>query len=108
MYYFNITYFDDDNNEHFSDCRKIISVIEINRDLNDRSQRLLIPHRSIHFWRTNLPADEFSMEDIIHLYKDHGTSEQFHSEFKSDLDLERLPSSKFNTNQLWLQLSKIA
>nr|CRH07956.1 protein of unknown function [Candidatus Magnetococcus massalia] len=27
-------------------------------------------------------------EDVIALYKAHGTSEQFHSEFKTDLDLE--------------------
>jgi|GEM_PF-2572476 len=31
------------------------------------------------------------------LYSDHATSEQFHSEFKTDLDLERLPSGKFDT-----------
>ena len=34
------------------------------------------------------------------LYSDHATSEQFHSEFKTDLDLERLPSGKFDTNNL--------
>lgn len=28
---------------------------------------------------------------IIELYQDHRTSEQFHSEIKTDLDLERLP-----------------
>ena len=30
-------------------------------------------------------------QDIIGLYADHGTHEQFHSEFKTDLDLTRLP-----------------
>ena len=30
----------------------------------------------------------------------HGTSEQFHSEFKTDLDIEQLPSGKFATNAL--------
>jgi len=34
------------------------------------------------------------------LYCDHATSEQFHSEFKTDLDIERLPSGKFATNDL--------
>jgi hypothetical protein len=34
------------------------------------------------------------------LYRDHATSEQFHSEFKTGLDLERLPSGKFDTNNL--------
>lgn len=32
----------------------------------------------------------------------HGTMEQFHSEIKTELDLERLPSSKFATNDLAL------
>ncbi len=30
--------------------------------------------------------------------QDHDTSEQFHSEFKTDMNLERLPSGKFATN----------
>jgi hypothetical protein len=35
---------------------------------------------------------------VVELYYDHGTSEQFHSEIKTDLDLERLPAGKFATN----------
>uniref|UniRef100_UPI00037B8F20 transposase n=1 Tax=Paenisporosarcina sp. TG20 TaxID=1211706 RepID=UPI00037B8F20 len=42
--------------------------------------------------------------EIINLYHDHGTSEQFHSELKTDLDLERFPSGKFATNNLILHL----
>jgi hypothetical protein len=34
------------------------------------------------------------------LYRDYATSEQFHSEFRSDLDLNRLPSGRFDTNAL--------
>ena len=33
----------------------------------------------------------FRRKDVIDLYKHHGTHEQFHSEIKTDLDLERLP-----------------
>jgi hypothetical protein len=33
---------------------------------------------------------------VIELYRQHATSEQFHSEFKTDLDLERLPTGKFS------------
>ena len=36
------------------------------------------------------------------LYRQHATSEQFHSEFKTDL--ERLPSGKFPTNDLVMHL----
>jgi hypothetical protein len=34
--------------------------------------------------------------------------EQFHSELKTDLDLERLPSGKFDTNDVVLHLSAFA
>ncbi len=30
-------------------------------------------------------------EEVIGLYRRHGTHEQFHSEIKTDLDMERLP-----------------
>lgn len=39
---------------------------------------------------------------VIGSYRDHATSEQFHSELKTDLNLERLPSGKFATNDLVL------
>jgi hypothetical protein len=45
---------------------------------------------------------------LFALYHDHGTSEQFHSEIKNDLDLERLPSGKFATNDLVLHLGIFA
>ena len=48
------------------------------------------------------------MQDIIDLYKDHATHEQFHSEFKTDMDLERLPSGKFDTNFLVCTLAAVA
>ena len=42
------------------------------------------------------------------MYHAHGTSEQFHSELKTDFDLERLPSGKFQTNELVLLLGMVA
>ena len=59
-------------------------------------------------WTTSLPAGQFSSADVIALYADHGTHEQFHSEFKTDLDLTRLPSGKFDTNYLVCQLAAVA
>ena len=58
---------------------------------------MLVPEITLEGWTTSLPA-EFSANDIISLYAGHGTHEQFHSEFKTDLDLTRLPSGKFDTN----------
>ena len=97
----------EDDTIHTVECRRILSVVEINRDLNT-GEELLIPFRSLHMWRTNLPKTKFPPRRILDLYKDHGTSEQFHSEFKTDLDLERMPSQKFDTNDLWLHLSQLA
>ena len=57
------------------------------------------------FW-TNLPCARAS--EIIDLYHDHGTSEQFHSEFKSDLDIERLPSNKLCVNKIVLLCGMLA
>lgn len=34
-------------------------------------------------------------EDVIELYRQHATSEQYHNEFKTDMDLQQLPSCKF-------------
>jgi hypothetical protein len=41
---------------------------------------------------------------VAELYERRGTAEQFHSEIKTDLDLERLPSGKFVTNAMVLLL----
>ena len=46
-----------------------------------------------------------SRKEVVALYKNHGTHEQFHSEFKTDLDLERLPSKYFKTNDLVMTLA---
>ena len=68
-------------------------------------QKLLIPEiEAATFWTSlKLPAKQ-----VVELYHQHGTSEQFHSEIKSDMDLERLPSGKFATNALVLSLGQVA
>ena len=42
------------------------------------------------------------------LYHAHGKCEQFHSEIKTDMGVERLPSGKFVTNELVLELTVLA
>lgn len=39
----------------------------------------------------------FDLEDIITLYHNHAIYEQFHSDIKTDMRIERLPSGKFDT-----------
>ena len=45
---------------------------------------------SLEGWTTSLKPDAADHAKVIGLYQDHATSEQFHSEFKTDLDLERV------------------
>lgn len=80
-------------------CRRIVRVTERTSDRN--GQMLLMPQITLEGWWTNL---DMAPEEVISLYRDHATSEQFHSEFKTDLDLERLPSGKFATNALVMAL----
>lgn len=85
--------------------RRIHRLIE--RTVDIRGQVLLVPVIEYDFWDTTLPA-AFRPIEVIRLYEDHGTHEPFHSEFKTDLDLERLPSGKFATNDLILSLAGLA
>lgn len=61
-----------------------------------KGQALLVPQLELDVWETSLTLPA---EQVIALYCQHGTHEQFHSEIKSDLDLERLPSGKFATQR---------
>jgi len=67
--------------------------------------RFLIPELEVSTWWTNLTEDEAT---CINLYHNHATSEQFHSELKTDMDIEKLPSGKFKTNALFLSLGTLA
>ena len=71
----------------------------VERTVDSSGQRLLVPEIEIEGWWTTL---DLPMKRVIGLYEDHGTSEQFHSEIKTDMDLERLPLGKFATNALIL------
>lgn len=85
----------------------LFMVVEVVERLTDAKtgQRFLIPELDVSAWWTNLPEDEAV---CIDLYHKHATSEQFHSELKSDMGLESLPSGKFATNALILNLSALA
>ena len=71
-------------------------------------QPLLFPALELEGWWTNLDKASCTPDALIALYQRRGTSEQYHSEFKTDLDLERLPSGKFDTNALVLALAALA
>jgi len=73
----------------------------IDRDGNP----LLVSDIEVETWWTNMYE---APETVIELYHAHGTSEQFHSELKSDMGVERLPSGKMNVNALILSLAMMA
>jgi len=67
--------------------------------------KLLFPEIEVETFWTNLYE---TPEEVIELYHAHGTSEQFHSELKSDMGIERLPSGKFAVNSVILHIAMIA
>jgi len=85
--------------------RRVYRLTE--RTIDKHGVVLLLPEYVLEGWTTTLPP-KFSPAEIIALYCDHATHEQFHSEFKTDMDLERLPSGKFDTNYLVCQLAAVA
>jgi hypothetical protein len=92
-----------DHQGHTYCFRRVIRVTE--RTIDKKGQTLLVPDIELEGWWTSLAYPD---EQIVALYQDHGTSEQFHSEFKTDLDIERLPSGKFDTNDLVLAFGVFA
>lgn len=85
--------------------RRVLRLVQ--RTIDRHGQQLLVPQFELEGWSTSLPA-QFGAPDIVALYAGHGTHEQFHAEFKSELDLERLPSGKFDTNYLVCALAALA
>jgi len=88
---------------HRGPARMVVEVVE--RTIRADGQLLLVPEVEVQAWWTSLPEDP---DTVIRLYQEHGTMEQFHSEFKTDLDLERLPSGHLATNNLVLQCALLA
>jgi hypothetical protein len=70
-------------------------VFEVTERTSKKGQGLLFPEITVDTYWSSLDLEPY---ETILLYHDHGTSEQFHSELKSDMDLERLPSGQFSSN----------
>jgi hypothetical protein len=80
-------------------------VFEVTERTIKKGQALLFPEVSVDNYWVSLDLQPY---EAILLYHDHGTSEQFHSELKSDMDLERLPSGRFESNAFVLLLGMLA
>ena len=95
-----ITYRTEDGTEKRATIRMGHEITE--RTMDQKGQFLLVPDIEVNTWWTNT---DFTDRDVIAHYHAHGECEQFHSELKTDMDLERLPSGKFQTNGLVLELA---
>ncbi len=95
-----ITYQAQDGTTKHATIRMGYEIIE--RTIDKKGQFLLIPDIEANVWWTNTG---FTDREVIEHYHAHGESEQFHSELKTDMDPERLPSGKFETNELVLELA---
>lgn len=81
-------------------------VFEVTERRMKKGQQLIFPEYQVDTYWCSI--EQLDAKEAISLYHDHGTSEQFHSELKSDMGLERLPSGRFSTNSLVLHLSMLA
>jgi len=86
--------------EVLDDVRCVFEVTE--RTIDADGIPLLFAEIEIKSWWTNLKCEA---EKVIELYHGHATSEQFHSELKHDMDVERLPSGKFAVNMIVLAVA---
>ena len=93
-----------ENGEQKTICNRIVyAMTELTSAPN--GQMFLVPEYEVNMFWTNLGDSD---DEIINLYHAHGECEQFHSEIKTDMGVERLPSGKFDTNELVLELTLIA
>ncbi len=83
--------------------RCVFEVTE--RRIKADGQHLLIPDIEVNTYWTSL-TDPVTV--VVEQYHQHATSEQYHAEFKGEIDLERLPSGKFKTNHLVLHCALVA
>lgn len=77
----------------------------IERTVDKHGQFLFPADIEVNTWWTNTGMSD---TELISQYHAHGECEQFHSEIKTDMDVERLPSGKFATNALVLELTILA
>ena len=98
-----VDYKDSEGNDKSITMRIVYEIIE--RTMDCDGQFLLEPDIECNTIWTNLGWTD---DEVIAGYHAHGECEQYHSEIKTDMDVERLPSGKFETNELVLELTILA
>jgi hypothetical protein len=73
-------------------------VFRVTRRTTDaKGQAFIEPQIEVRLFWTNLPD---APTEIIDCYAGHGTSEQYHSEYKTDLGMEQFPSADQRVNRV--------
>lgn len=85
----NVTYSLSDNEEKTVGIRTIYEITE--RTIDRYGQYFIVPDIELGTYWTNTSLPD---ETVIDLYHAHGESEQYHSEIKTDMDVERLPAGR--------------
>ena len=98
-----VSYTDFEGNSKTITMRIVYEVIE--RTMDKNGQFLILPDIECNTFWTNL---DWNDDAVIKGYHAHGECEQYHSEIKTNMDVERLPSGKFETNELVLELTILA
>ena len=96
------TFIDDDGMK--TPVRQVFRVVE--RSVLADGTPLLMPKLDAEVWYANLEFE--TPAEIMALYCDHGTSEQYHSEFKGEIGLERLPCGDLAANKKVMLLGLVA
>jgi len=79
-------------------------VFEVTEIRSKDGQLLWTPETIVFSAWTSLDAAE---EEVLKAYRQRGTSEQYHAEFKTEMDMERLPSGKFAVNSAFLKMGML-
>ena len=79
-------------------------VYEVTETTMQKGRPLLAPKITVCAVWTTLDLPE---KEVLRIYRDRGTSEQYHAEFKTEMDMERLPSGKFRVNSTFLRLGML-
>jgi hypothetical protein len=79
-------------------------AFEVTEIVSKNRRGLIIPESRVCLLWTSLESEAY---EVLRLYRDRGTSEQYHSELKTDLGMERLPSGKFLVNAAYLSLGML-
>lgn len=98
-----VTYYTVDDSDKTVTIRTGYEIIE--RIIDKYAQFLLPSDLEVNTWWTDTGMTD---EEVIQNYHTHGEYEQFHSEIKTDMNVEQLLSGKFDTNELVLKLTILA